>query len=120
LDWQAYLEFVPLDVAGFLGQFSITRMEALHVIVRCPALLAQFADTPALTAFVAAHEALRGTVGSGWDEINAIYERGGIFALLEWLGLPASRQTLAILHNVADPEVPKRFLEPLRALLWEP
>jgi hypothetical protein len=34
--------------------------------------------------------------------------------------LPASRQTLAILQNLASADVPKRFLEPLRTLLWEP
>ena len=34
--------------------------------------------------------------------------------------LPASRQTLAILRNVVQPNLPRRFLEPLRSMLWEP
>ena len=37
-----------------------------------------------------------------------------------WLGLPASRQTLTILRNISDRDVAKRFLEPLRSMLWEP
>ncbi len=40
--------------------------------------------------------------------------------VLEWLGLPASRQTLAIRRNVAEPDLPKRFPEPRRTLRWEP
>ena len=43
-----------------------------------------------------------------------------IFGVLEWLGLPASPQTLAILQHFADPDLPIRLLEPLRARLWEP
>jgi hypothetical protein len=95
-------------------------MEALQVIARCPALLPELAETPALTAFLAAHVSLRGTPAPGWEEINAVYERSGIFGVLEWLGLPASRQTLAILRNIEEAELPKRFLEPLRTMLWEP
>ncbi len=120
LEWRPYLEFVPADVREFLARFRITRMEALQVIARCPALLQELTEYPALTGYVAAHMGLRGTPGPGWDEINAVHERSGIFGVLEWLGLPASRQTLAILGNVADPELPKKFLEPLRTLLWEP
>jgi hypothetical protein len=120
LEWRPYLEFVPADVREFLARFRITRMEALQVIARCPALLQELTEFPALTGYVAAHMGLRGTPGPGWGEINAVYERSGIYGVLEWLGLPASRQTLAILGNVADPELPKKFLEPLRTLLWEP
>jgi len=120
LDWRPYLEFVPAGARSFLAQFAYTRMEALQVIARCPALLPELAETPALTAFVAAHMSLRGTPTPGWEEINAVYERSGIFGVLEWLGLPASRQTLAILRNIEEPDVPKRFLEPLRTMLWEP
>lgn len=118
--WRAYLEFVPAEVRDFIGRFSFARMEALHVAVRCPALLPTLAETPALTAFLAAHMSLRGAAFPGWGEINATFERAGIFGVLEWLGLPASRQTLTILHNLAEPDVPKQFLEPLRTLLWEP
>jgi hypothetical protein len=120
LEWRPYLEFVPGEVRDFVARFSFTRMEALLVAVRCPTLVADLADTPALTGFLASHPHLRGTAESCWAEINAIHERAGIFGVLEWLGLPASRQTLAILQNLADPDVPKRFLEPLRTMLWEP
>jgi hypothetical protein len=119
-DWQPYLEFVPAAAREFLSRFTHTRMEALLVAARCPALFAELAETPALTAFVFSHPDLRGTAGPAWGEINAIHERNGIFGLLEWLGLPASRQTLTVLRNLADPDVPKRFLGPLRAMLWEP
>ena len=120
LAWRAYLEFAPAEVRAFLGGFSFARMEALQVVARCPELLATLAETPALTAFLAAHGTLRGTTGPGWAEVSAIFERSGVFGVMEWLGLPASRQTLAILHNIAEPDVPKRFLEPLRSMLWEP
>lgn len=118
--WRPYLEFVPLDVRAYLEHFSFARMEALQVAARCPGMLDALVEVPALTAFLAAHVTLRGTAGACWGEINAIFERSGVFGVLEWLGLPSSRQTLAILHNVAEPDLPKRFLAPLRTLLWEP
>ena len=120
LEWRPYLEFVPRDVREFIARFSFARMEALQVAARCPELLPELAETPALMAFVASHVGLRGTAGPCWAEIRAVYERSGVFGVLEWLGLPASRQTLAILRNVAAPDLPKRFLSPLRTLLWEP
>lgn len=119
-EWQSYLEFVPTEQRTFLELFSFCRMEALQAIARCPALLAELTERPVLTAFIAAHRSLRGTPIPGWHEINAVYERSGVFGVLEWLGLPASRQTLSILHNIAEPDLPKRFLEPLRSLLWDP
>lgn len=119
-EWMPYLEFVSSEAREFLSRFSFARMEALQVIARCPALLPTLMDTPALTAFVAAHVPLRGTTGACWDEINAVIERSGVFGLLEWLGLPASRQTLAVLGNVVEPDLPKRLLEPMRSMLWEP
>jgi len=120
LEWRPYLEFVTADVREFLARFSFARMEALQVAARCPALLPALAETPALTAFVAAHVGLRGTTAPCWPEIGAVHEREGVFGVLQWLGLPASRQTLAILRNVEEPDLPKRFLAPLRTLLWEP
>ncbi len=119
-DWRPYLEFVPREVGAFLEGFAFARLEALQVVARCPALLPSLVETPALTGFLAAHASLRGTAGACWDEIAAIHERSGIFGVLEWLGLPASRQTLSILRNVAEPDLPRRFLEPLRTMLWEP
>lgn len=120
LEWRPYLEFVPADVREFLARFSFSRLEALLVVAKCPALLPVLQETPALTAFIAGHMSLRGTATARWEEINVVHERSDIFGVLEWLGLPASRQTLAILGNLADPDVPKRFLEPLRTMLWEP
>ena len=111
---------MPADVREFLAGFRFARLEALQVAARCPALVAGLMATPALAAFLAAHVSLRGTNDSCWNEINAIHERSGIFGVLEWLGLPASRQTLSILGHLAEPDVPKRLLEPLRAMLWEP
>ena len=119
-EWRPYLDFVPADVREFLGRFVFGRMEALQVVARCPALLDELRETPALTAFLAAHVSLRGTSGACWSEIAAIHERSGIFGIMEWLGLPASRQTLAILQHVQAPDIAKRFLEPLRTTLWEP
>jgi hypothetical protein len=95
-------------------------MEALQVAARCPALLGTLTEVPALTAFVSSHAGLRGTGSPAWGELNAVYERNGPFGVLEWLGLPASRQTLAILQHIAQPDLPKRWLAPLRTQLWEP
>jgi hypothetical protein len=119
-DWNPYFEFTSSDVRNFLQCFSFGRMDALQVVARCPSLLATLTETPALTSFLAAHASLRGTAEACWAEIEAVFERCGVFGLLEWLGLPASRQTLTILGNMAEPELPKRFIEPLRSLLWEP
>ena len=119
-DWQPYLEFVPAAVREFIAHFAFARLEALQVAARCPALLVDLTETPALAAFVSAHVELRGTSAPRWSEINAVHERNGVFGVLEWLGLPASRQTLAILRNVVQPNLPRRFLEPLRSMLWEP
>lgn len=119
-EWRPYLEFIPAEVRALLERFSFARMEALQVVARCGALLPDIVETPALAAYLAAHMSLRGTPAPCWNEINALHERSGIFGVMEWLGLPASRQTLAILANFAEPDLPKRFLEPLRTLLWEP
>lgn len=119
-DWNPYFEFVPTETRDFLERFSFGRMDALQVIARCGSLLETLSETPALTSFLASHVSLRGTAEACWEEISAVHERSGVFGLLEWLGLPASRQTLSILGNVVEPDLPKRFLEPLRSLLWEP
>lgn len=118
--WRRYFEFVPAAERTFLEKFRYGRLAALLIVARCPQLLADLDETPALVSFLAAHASLRGTAGSRWDEVAAVHERGGIFAVLEWLGLPASRDTLSILRNLVDPDVPRRLLEPLRGLLWRP
>lgn len=118
--WRRYLEFVPAPEREFLERFQFSRMAALHVITRCPVLLPELAQAPAILPFLAAHLSLRGGDQAGWTEIAAVFERDGIFGILQWLGLAASRQTLGILRNIADPDLPRRLLEPLRAALWEP
>lgn len=118
--WRRYLEFVPTAEREFLLKFQFGRMAALHVITRCPVLLTALREIPALTPFLTDHLNLRGGEDPRWSEIGAIFERDGIFGILQWLGLPASRQTLAILGNIADPDLPRRLLEPLRTALWEP
>jgi hypothetical protein len=118
--WRSYLEYVPPAPRGFLQRFEFNRMAALAVLVRCPGVFAELAECPALTAFLAAHRGLRGGSQPAWSEIEAVYERDGVFGLLQWLGLPASRQTLAILRHIADPDLPRCLLEPLRSALWEP
>lgn len=119
-EWRAYLEFVPRDTRAFLESFTYGRMPALLVAARCPSLLPDLATIPALTPFIAAHCSLRGTAGARWSEIAVVHERDGIYGVLRWLGLPDSRQTLAILHNVAAPDLARKLLEPLRSALWEP
>lgn len=119
--WRRFLEYMPAAERECLEQFQFGRMAALHVITRCPGLLPALREIPSLAAFLAAHASLRaGDDLPRWGEISAVFEREGIFGVLQWLGLPASRQTIAILGNVTDPDLPRRLLEPLRAALWEP
>lgn len=116
--WRRYLEFMPAEERTFVAQFRFSRLEALQAIARCPALLPILREYPALTIFVSAHVTLRGSERPGWDEINAVFQRSGVFGVLEWLGLPATRQTLTALRNLADPEIPRRLLAPLRTAFW--
>jgi hypothetical protein len=118
--WRRYLEFVSAADRDFLQQFQFGRMAALQVIMHCPALLEQLSELPALTPFLSCHVGLCGGELPRWSEITAVFERDGIYGLLQWLGMPASRQTIAILRNISDPDIPRRLLEPLRAALWEP
>lgn len=118
--WRRYLEFVPAAEREFLARFQFGRMAALHVLVQCPELLSELAQTPALVPFLTAHLNLRGGERPAWREIAAVHDRDGLFGVLQWLGLPASPQTVSILQHVADPDLPRRLLEPLRAALWEP
>lgn len=120
VQWDRFLYNVPAEERQWLELFGPGRLDALAVLACCPALFAALAETPALMPFLAAHTALRGAASPRWSEINALYERGGIFSMLEWLGLPASRQTLAILGHIAQPDLPRRLLEPLRTMLWAP
>ncbi|MGH7995285.1 MAG: hypothetical protein ACREFX_02930 [Opitutaceae bacterium] len=118
--WRELLSLLPSSFRRFLTFFLYERLEALAVLTRCPRLLPELEAVPALTVFLAAHVRLRGSEGPRWNEIGAAYDNGGIFGLLEWLGLPACRQTLSILARIDDPELPRSLVAPLRAALWEP
>jgi hypothetical protein len=118
--WRQFLEFVPARQREFLGGFRLARLAALRVMVKCPRLVEVLRETPALTAFIASHANLRGQGAERWNELAAVYGREGVFGVMSWLGLPASRQALAVLRNFADPEVPYRFLEAVRRILWDP
>lgn len=119
-EWLDFLSLLPSPARRFLSFFHYERLEALAVVTRCPALLPELEAVPALTAFAAAHTFLRGSDGPRWNELNAAYENGGVYAVLEWLGLPACRQTLSVLSRVDDPELPRSLIAPLRSALWEP
>ena len=119
-EWKQYLDFMPARERAFVEGFTSARLSALAVLVRCPALLPLLEEVPALTSFVSLHRDLRGTPAAAWQEIEATYERGGIYGLLEWLGLPACRDTLDALSNVDDPEISRRHLERVREALWNP
>jgi len=118
--WDRYMEYLPQELRSFVGLFRFTRISALYLVTQCPGLLSDLQDTPAVAAFLANHRFLRMAEDCRWSEIAAIHERSGIYGLLEWLGIPASRQTMAILQNISDPDVPRRLLDRLRELLWEP
>ncbi len=118
--WRRFLEYLPAEEREWVEKFQFGRMAALLLAVRCPGLRREIAATPALAAFIGAHRTLRGGDRPAWNELVAVHERDGLFGVLQWLGLPASRQTLAVLQQVADPDLPRRLLEPLRAALWDP
>jgi hypothetical protein len=118
--WRQASGYLPATCRELLERFELGRMAALQVVTRCPSLIELLTATPALIPFLHGHLGLRGGDTPRWSEIAAVFEREGIFGLLQWLGLPASRQTIAILQNIADPDLPRRLLEPLRSALWEP
>lgn len=117
--WNAFLDYVPAAPRRLLEMFDVGRAGVLAVVAFCPGLVADLLATPALAPFVAEHARLRGTE-TRWEEIAAVHERCGVYGLLEWLGLPSSRQTLMILQKIAEPDLGRRLLEPIRASLWEP
>lgn len=118
--WQRFLDFMPAPERRFLLNFKTGRLAALAVLASCPGMLADLDEVPAFTAFLAHHVPLRGETETRWATINAVHERDGLFGLLEWLGLPASRQTLSILGHITDADLSRRLLVPLRGALWEP
>jgi hypothetical protein len=118
--WRAYLEFVPASVRELLVRFGANRLLALRVAAHCPDLFGALADIPALLTFVGCHARLRGTQSERWDELSAQFERGGVFAVLDWLGLPATKPAMVILSTLISADLAPRLAEPLRAALWRP
>lgn len=118
--WRAFLEYAPVRVRTLVCLFEEGRAAALAVAAFCPGLVADLLATPALVPFLAEHTRLRGEAQPRWAEINAVHARGGLYGLLDWLGLPASRQSLGILQKIAMPDLARRLLEPIRTSLWEP
>ncbi len=119
-EWRRYLEFVPARERSWLEQFTWHRLAALAVLTRDPALLDALEEAPALACFVGAHAGLRGGARPAWGEMQAVFERAGVYGLLEWLGLPASRDTVDALARLEDPDVPHRLLDRVREALWNP
>jgi len=117
--WDYYLDFVPLPEREFIQRFEFNRVSALFAAAHCPTLLPELRRTPALTVFLAEQFELRNTGEATWAQINAVYERAGIWGVLEWLGLPATAHTLHALSELDSPDLPRRFLKPLRLQLWE-
>ncbi|MFT3780602.1 MAG: hypothetical protein QM790_01215 [Nibricoccus sp.] len=118
--WDAFLQFVPAAQRRLLEQFDTGRMAVLAVVAYCPGLVEDLLATPALAPFVAEHVRLRGATAPCWEEIEAVHARGGVYGLLEWLGMPASRQTITILQKITNPDLGRRLLAPIRSSLWEP
>jgi len=118
-NWDYYLDFVPQAEREFIQSFEFNRVSALLAAAHCPALLTELRRTPALTVFLAEQLELRGTGEAAWAQLNAVYERTGIWEVLELLGLPATAHTLHALSELDSPDLPRRFIEPLRAQLWQ-
>jgi|GEM_PF-315765 len=118
-NWDYYLDFVPQPEREFIQNFEFNRVSALLTAAHCPALLPELRRTPALTVFLAEQFELRDTGEAAWAQLNAVYERADIWGVLEWLGLPATAHTLRALGELDSPDLPRRFIEPLRAQLWQ-
>lgn len=116
--WSDYLGFAPGEAADFVAMFRLRRLEAWAVVTRLPELMAELRDAPALVSFIAGHVTLRGAAGPRWDEIRAVYERGGRWALLDWLGLPATRKGWEALCALPGREVARKDLDRCRTWLW--
>jgi len=116
--WDSYLDFVPLPEREFIQHFEFNRVSALLAVAHCPMLLPDLRRTPALIVFLAEQFELRSEGEATWGQLNAVYERAGIWGVLEWLGLPATTHTLRALGDLDSPDLPHRFLKPLRAQLW--
>jgi len=118
-NWDYYLDFVPQAEREFIQNFEFNRVSALFAAAHCPTLLPELRRTPALTVFLAEQFELRNASDAAWAQLNAVYERANIWGVLEWAGLPATAHTLCALGELDSPDLPRRFLESLRAQLWQ-
>jgi hypothetical protein len=116
--WNLFLEFFPTAWVRFIERFSFHRLHALAALAYAPALQEDFELTPLLALMVAIHAELRGDTVAQWGELNALCERGSVFAVLEWLGLPSTHACLDRL-GLVDPDLPVRDLSRVREMLWQ-
>jgi hypothetical protein len=116
--WASFLEFVDPLSRSLVTCFRFRRLAALAVAAHCPALVPRLLDVPALAQVLAGHVALRGETHTHWGQINAVFDRAGVFGLLEWLGCPSSRLTVSILQRLDDPDLAPALISPLREALW--
>ncbi len=115
--WKPYLEFCPSSWTELIERFSFHRLHALTALAFCPALQEDFETSPILALLAAAHAELRGSAPE-WGEINAVREHGNIYAVMEWLGLPSTKEALEQLQHI-DLDIPLRDLRQVRELLWK-
>ncbi len=117
-DWANYLGFAPPEAAAFVAGFGTRKLEAWAVLTQCPELLPVLEQAPALAAFLAGHVSLLGADEPRWAEMRVVHERGGHWALLDWLGLPATRKGWESLCGWTAPEIARKDLLQCRARLW--
>ncbi|GAB5561459.1 MAG: hypothetical protein SynsKO_31060 [Synoicihabitans sp.] len=115
--WKAYLEFFPQSWQTLINRFSLHRLHALTALALCPALHEEFEDCPVLALLAASHAELRGSAPE-WGELNAVGEMGSIYALLEWLGMPSTKEAFEQLQQI-DLDIPLRDLRRVREILWQ-
>lgn len=116
--WVPYLEFCPEEWQQVIGRFAFHRLHALVALALVPSLVDDYQERPVLALLVAAHSELRGGGLPQWGELHAVAERGGVFAVLEWLGLPSTARCLEQLGEM-EPDLPMRELGRVRDLLWQ-
>lgn len=115
--WKPYLEFCPQSWQDLIGRFSFHRLHALTALALCPALQEDFEESPILALLAASHAELRGSAPE-WGELNAVREHGNVYSIMEWLGLPSTKEALEQLNEI-DLDIPLRDLRRVRELLWQ-
>lgn len=96
--------------AGILGAIPVQPDGGAACPHALSALLHELVQVPALTAFLTAHLGLRGGDAPAWGEISAVYERDGLFGVLQWLGLrlPTDARHPAARRRSRPPAAPAR------------